>query len=159
MVYTNLELIIENYHPSTRVVQCNGSEGTLLDCMVTNATIWVSAVYVNCTTRKLHPSPVPAPSQNFSEFIIRETSKAETVTSSSSTRHTLPPPGSPPQKATFLTPLISGVLGGLATLIGVTVVIAGIFIVATRTKVCRVKRNSDKGTSPLYRDHAHTQPR
>ena len=109
-------------------------------------------------------SPALQPSQSPGDFILRETSKTDGVTSSSSTRRTPPPDPttSPPQKAAFLTPLISGILGGLATLIGITVVI---FIVATRTKVCRTSKRkrisndfSGKGKSPLYRENPYTQP-
>ena len=195
------ELSVEIYQPSRRVVQCNGSEDRLFDCVdvVTNYTTidptTLTTVFVNCTNKTLHSSPVPKLSQNFSRTErvasssstrhippssktervasssstrhippssktervpsssytrhIPPSSKTERVTSSSSTRHTPPPDpaSSPPQKAAFLTPLISGILGGLATLIGVTVVILGIFIVATRTKACRTskrKRNSDE---------------
>lgn len=193
------------YQPSRRVAQCNGSEGRLIDCTITNHTspnpAILTVVFVNCTNETLHSispssstesetggppsetaiigkpsktisskpsSPVLQPSQSPGDFILRETSKTERVTSSSYTRHTPPPDqaSSPPQKAMFLTPLISGILGGFATLIGVTVVILGIFIVATRTKVCRTskrKRNSDDysgtGKSPLCKENPYTQPR
>ena len=46
-----------SYQPSGKVVQCSGSEGTLLDCMVTNTTTdttMVIAVFVNCTNSTLH---------------------------------------------------------------------------------------------------------
>ena len=66
------------YQPSRRTMQCNGSESTLLECLVSNATINIyhtTAVYVNCTSRILHPSPSIKTS---STLIFSETANIKT---------------------------------------------------------------------------------
>ena len=58
-------------------MQCNGSESTLLECPVTNTTTNTDnfgAVYVNCTSRILHPSPSIETS---STLIFSETAKSK----------------------------------------------------------------------------------
>ena len=98
------------YQPSTR---SNGSESTLLECMVTNTTTSTNytivgyttavTVYINCTTGVLHPRPallVPIPSQNFSSHT--ETSNISSETSKPSSP--MPKPSQSSSSTTKISP-------------------------------------------------------